>query len=162
MQETVSKAEQAIITFFNEYKTPPQRKMARHQNDVYGCPTTSSSSSTTTPTPTPSCTLRIADPDQGIVAQGCICGSTTLPLLTVSSFTDQAQSCAYTAIPSLSSLEHSPAPARLVPWLAVSRTRLRVLLSMAAQLQRRHRHRRRFVPRASMELTQAVAGSAMV
>ena len=31
---------------------------------------------------------------------GCICGSSTLPLLTVPSATDMAQSCSYTAIPS--------------------------------------------------------------
>ncbi|CAD6576350.1 MAG: hypothetical protein ASARMPREDX12_007855 [Alectoria sarmentosa] len=36
MQDTVSKAEQAVITYFNKYKTPPQRKMAKRQNDVYG------------------------------------------------------------------------------------------------------------------------------
>ena len=96
MQDTVSKAEQAVITYFNKYKTPPQRMMFKRQNDVYGCPTTSLASSTT---PTPSCTIQNSDPDQGIAGQGCICGSTTLPLLTVSSATDQAQSCAYTAIP---------------------------------------------------------------
>ena len=96
MQDTVSKAEQAVITYFNKYKTPPQRKMVKRQNDVYGCPTTSSASSSTT---TPSCTLQNSDPDQGIAGRGCICGSTTLPLLTVSSATDPAQSCAYTAIP---------------------------------------------------------------
>ncbi|SLM39732.1 hypothetical protein LPUS_10336 [Lasallia pustulata] len=98
MQDAVSKAEQAVITYFNKYKTLPQRKMAKRQNDVYGCPTTSPPSSTT-PTPTPSCTLQNEDPDQGIAGRGCICGSTTLPLLTVPSATDPAQSCAYTAIP---------------------------------------------------------------
>ena len=98
MQNTVTIAEQAIITYFNRFKTPPQRKMAKRQTDVYGCPTTSPLSSTT-PTPTPSCILQDSDPDQGIAGQGCICGSTTLPLLTISSATDLAQSCAYTAIP---------------------------------------------------------------
>lgn len=96
MQDTVSNAEQAVITYFDKYKAPPQRKMAKRQDDVYGCPTKSPLSSTM---PTPSCTLQNADPDQGIGGRGCICGSTTLPLLTVPSATDPAQSCAYTAIP---------------------------------------------------------------
>ena len=36
----------------------------------------------------------------GINAQGCICDSTTLPLISVSSATNDEQSCAYTAMPS--------------------------------------------------------------
>ncbi|KAL9093276.1 MAG: hypothetical protein Q9165_004017 [Trypethelium subeluteriae] len=48
----------------------------------------------------PSCTLQNEDPDQGINNRGCICGSTTLPLLTVPSATDESQSCSYTAMPS--------------------------------------------------------------
>ncbi|KAL9091473.1 MAG: hypothetical protein Q9165_004859 [Trypethelium subeluteriae] len=66
-------------------------------------------SSETTPTsrlpvivtapPLPSCTLQNDDPDQGINAQGCICGTTTLPLLTIPSATDPAQSCSYKAFP---------------------------------------------------------------
>ena len=43
MQNTVSKAEQAVITYFNKYKTSPQPKMVKRQNDVYGCPTTTPS-----------------------------------------------------------------------------------------------------------------------
>ena len=97
MQDAVSNAEQAVINYFGKYKAPPQRKMIKRQNDMYGCLTTSSPSSSITPTP--SCTLQNEDPDQGIAGRGCICGSTTLPLLTVPSATDPAQSCAYTAIP---------------------------------------------------------------
>jgi hypothetical protein len=48
----------------------------------------------------PSCTLQNEDPDQGINARGCVCGSTTLPLLTVPHATAGSQSCSYTAIPS--------------------------------------------------------------
>ncbi|KAL9076016.1 MAG: hypothetical protein Q9157_003818 [Trypethelium eluteriae] len=47
-----------------------------------------------------SCTLQNEDPDQGIDARGCICGTTILPVLTVSSATDDSQSCSYTALPS--------------------------------------------------------------
>lgn len=64
--------------------------------------TTSSPPTITTAPPMPSCSLQNEDPDQGINTQGCICGSTTLPLLTVASPTDDAQSCAYTALPSSS------------------------------------------------------------
>ena len=102
MQDTVSNAEKALIDFHKKYTTPPQRKMAKRQTDIYGCPTTSAPSSTTptpTPTPTPQCTLQNEDPDQGIFTQGCVCGSTTLPLLNLTSATADAQSCAYTALP---------------------------------------------------------------
>lgn len=106
MQAAVSKAEQAVITYFNKYKTPPQRKMAKRQNDIYGCPTTTTSppsSMTSAPASTISCTLQDSDPDQGIAGRGCICGvvggTTTLSVLTVPSATDPTQSCAYTTIP---------------------------------------------------------------
>ena len=99
MQPTVSKAEQEIINYFNQFKTPPSRKMVKRQGDIYGCSTTSPPSSSVTAAPTPSCSLQNEDPDQGIAGRGCICGSTTLPLLTVTSATDPAQSCAYTALP---------------------------------------------------------------
>ena len=61
---------------------------------------TSSPPITTTAPAKPSCSLQNEDPDQGINTQGCICGSKTLPLLTVASPTDDSQSCAYTAWPS--------------------------------------------------------------
>ncbi|MCJ1403190.1 hypothetical protein MMC11_006413 [Xylographa trunciseda] len=97
MQDSISKAEQAIISYFNKYKTPPQRKMAKRQNDVYGCPTISPlSSPTPTTTPMPSCALQNPDPDQGIAGREYIYGSTTIPLLTVPFATDPAHSCAYT------------------------------------------------------------------
>lgn len=102
MPNAVSNAENALINYHKTYTTPPQRKMAKRQTDIYGCPTAAAASSTTptpTPTPTPSCTLQNEDPDQGIFTQGCICGSTTLSLLNVTSATDPAQSCAYTALP---------------------------------------------------------------
>lgn len=84
MQDTVSDTEQPIITYFNQYKTPPQRKMAKRnsgwlhekrQTDVYGCPKTSAPSITA---PTSSCYLQNDEPDQGIAGRGCVCGSTTL------------------------------------------------------------------------------------
>ena len=50
----------------------------------------------------PSCSLQNQDPDQGIYAQGCVCGSTTLPLLTISDAAAASQSCSYTVIPTSS------------------------------------------------------------
>lgn len=50
----------------------------------------------------PSCSLQNQDPDQGITSRGCICSSTTLPLLTAKSATDQSQSCHYIATPTKS------------------------------------------------------------
>ncbi|ORX98422.1 hypothetical protein BCR34DRAFT_668699 [Clohesyomyces aquaticus] len=47
----------------------------------------------------PSCSKQNQDPDHRIYKEACICGSTTLPLLSVTSLTDQAQYCAYTAMP---------------------------------------------------------------
>lgn len=67
-----------------------------------GARTTKAPPATTAGPSMPSCTLRNQDPDQGINAQGCICGSTTLPLLMVASPTNDSQSCAYTAMPSSS------------------------------------------------------------
>lgn len=63
---------------------------------------------TETPPPTtiapsmPSCSLQNMDPDAGILSRGCVCGSTTLPLLTITGATDASQSCSYTAMPSSS------------------------------------------------------------
>lgn len=163
MQGVVKNAEQAIIDFFNKYKTPPERKitkknsrwlLGKRQNDIYGCATTTlGPSASATSQPTPSCTLKNEDPDHGIVGRGCICGSTTLSLLTVPSATDPAQSCSYTAIPTTTAATKSPllrqpiqALVRPVLWWAVSRINLRVHHSRAALLQfrrqppRHHRH----------------------
>ena len=100
-EKKVHDAEQALITYHLNNKSPPQRKMAKRQTDIDGCQTTSAPSapSSTTLAPPPSCTLQNEDPDQGIFTQGCICGSTTLPLLNLTSATADAQSCAYTALP---------------------------------------------------------------
>ena len=97
-EKKVNDAEQALIAYHLQYKSPPQRKLAKRQIYIDGCSTTSAPSSPT-PAPTPSCTLQNEDPDQGIFTQGCICGSTTLPLLNLTSATADAQSCAYTALP---------------------------------------------------------------
>ena len=71
----------------------------RRRNDSVAC-AMATNNPTTTALPMPSCTLQNEDPDQGINNRGCICGSTTLPLLTVTSATDESQSCSYTAMPS--------------------------------------------------------------
>jgi hypothetical protein len=52
--------------------------------------------------PMPACSLQNEDPDQGINARGCICGSVTLPLLTITPEVDESSSCSYTAMPSSS------------------------------------------------------------
>ena len=100
MQSTVQAVEQALIDYHNKYKSAPQSKKNKRnphgkRQDAADCPITSAP----TATPTPQCTLQNEDPDQGINSRGCICGSATLPLLTVTSATDEAQSCAYTTIP---------------------------------------------------------------
>lgn len=107
MEPFVTGAENAILSFHDRYKAPPQRKKSRRDiGSSYGkrqiaadCSITSPPTLTPTPTPAPSCSLQNEDPDQGINARGCVCGSTTLPLLTLTSVTDDAQSCSYTAIP---------------------------------------------------------------
>ena len=100
MQSTVHDVEQELITYHNKYKASPQRRKNKRnphgkRQDAADCPITSAP----TAAPTPQCTLQNEDPDQGINARGCICGSATLPLLTVTSVTDDAQSCAYTTLP---------------------------------------------------------------
>lgn len=103
MQGFVNNAEQAIISLHGKYSAPPQRKKSRRDIALsYGKRQVAPNCSITSapaPTPAPSCTLQNEDPDQGINARGCICGTTTLPLLTLISATAAAQSCAYTAIP---------------------------------------------------------------
>ena len=71
-----------------------------------GAQTTAVGPQTTTAPPTTiapvmlSCFLQNESPEQGIDAKGCICGTRTLPLLTVEAPTDISQSCSYTAWPS--------------------------------------------------------------
>ena len=63
-------------------------------------PTSTQSSASPVITSAPAlCTLQEEDPDQGIDARGCVCGTLTLPLLTVPAATDQSQSCSYTVLP---------------------------------------------------------------
>lgn len=61
--------------------------------------TISAPSAPSTSASTPHCTVHNEKAKQGILGKGCVCGSTTLPLLTVPSATDPAQSCAYTSSP---------------------------------------------------------------
>lgn len=108
--------EDAIVKMHGEYANAP-RKLRRTADAKYShigrnaprddCPgPTQTQASSTAPPPTPAptidCEMQHQDPDQGITAMGCICGSTTLPLLTVKDATDMSQSCAYTALPSTS------------------------------------------------------------
>jgi hypothetical protein len=114
--------EKAIVVYHHSMANAP-RKLRRKQNakfshirrgnDTNACvpqtPTPTVTNSTLiTPPPTtsapimPSCSMQNEDPDQGIDARGCICGSTTLPLLTISNPVHDSDSCSYTAMPSSS------------------------------------------------------------
>ena len=99
----VDLAEQEIIKYHNKYKTAPEQgKRKRNYGSVFGKRQAIANCSITAapaPASTPSCSLQNQDPDQGITARGCVCDGTTLPLLTVASVTNDAQSCAYTTIP---------------------------------------------------------------
>ena len=117
MQAKVTEIENEILNQHKSNANPPRFvKKRANSRTVHikrqGTPTkcTQSQSTITPPPPpppppsppTPSCHLQNEDPDQGINEQGCICGSSTLPLLTVSNATMDDQSCAYTAMPSSS------------------------------------------------------------
>jgi hypothetical protein len=134
MADDVDTAEQEIIKYHNTYKDAPKNKkraVLRPRQSGAACAISSGASTggstgvpkttgittgpstmlTTTkpPAPTISCYLQNEDPDQGINGRGCICGSTTLPLLTVSNAKDPDASCAYTALPSSSQSDPIPA-----------------------------------------------------
>jgi hypothetical protein len=118
MQSRVISAEKAIIDYHNSYantswlirkRLGAKYSHIKRQGASAACATaTGTAAKTTAPPPTtaalsmPSCSLQKQDPDQGINKMGCVCGSTTLPLLTVTSATDESQSCSYTAMPSSS------------------------------------------------------------
>ena len=102
-QSSTTDVEKAIQDFHKKYQSPPsKRRKARREmkngkrQDSSACPAISSAPAM------PTCVLQNEDPDQGINARGCVCGSTTLPLLTITSATNQDQSCSYTAIPTTS------------------------------------------------------------
>lgn len=104
MQSRVTAAETEVIRYHKANKNPS--RFVRRRLNVEGSPRHSkvkrqacSQISTTSAPAMPSCILQNEDPDQGIDTQGCICGSTTLPLLTVAAATNEDQSCAYTAMP---------------------------------------------------------------
>jgi hypothetical protein len=120
-----SGVEDAIMDYHKSMGNAP-RKLRKKQNAKYShikrdgasnacvtqtpTPTSSQNSqnSTITPPPTtaapsmPSCSMQNEDPDQGIDARGCVCGSMTLPLLTISNPVHDSDSCSYTAMPSSS------------------------------------------------------------
>ncbi|KAJ4348831.1 uncharacterized protein N0V89_010209 [Didymosphaeria variabile] len=124
--QAVKKVEDAIVGYHRKFANGP-RKFRRRQDAKYShirrnaprddcaAPTpadvTTTTAPSTTPPPTISCELQHEDPDQGINQMGCICGSTTLPLLTVTDATIDWQSCDYTVLPTSSianpiSIEH--------------------------------------------------------
>ena len=63
-------------------------------------PTITKPTNTSPPTGSPSCYIQNQDPDQGITARGCKCGTVTLPFLSIAgSVTRDDQYCSYTAWP---------------------------------------------------------------
>jgi hypothetical protein len=115
----VKDVEDAIVAYHRQFANAP-RLLRKKQNakyshikrdaptDACATPTPTTAQGTDAPPPTtpapnmPSCSLQNQDPDQGIDARGCVCGSMTIPLLTISDATDESQSCSYTAMPSSS------------------------------------------------------------
>ncbi|KAF2795961.1 hypothetical protein K505DRAFT_359715 [Melanomma pulvis-pyrius CBS 109.77] len=115
----VQGVEDAIVAYHGQFANAP-RLLRKKQNvkyshikrdaptDACAAPTPTTAQGTdalppTTPAPNmPSCSLQNEDPDKGIDARGCVCGSTTLPLMTMPDATDDSQSCSYTAIPTSS------------------------------------------------------------
>lgn len=102
-QTITSNVESELQKLHQKYQSPPSKRRKVRRMMRNGKRQSPSPCPTITPGPAmPTCSLRNEDPDQGINAQGCICGSTTLPLLTVPSATHQDQSCSYTAFPTSS------------------------------------------------------------
>lgn len=102
-ESTTTNVESELQKYHKKYQSPPTKRRKARRSMRNGkrqapssCPTITSASSM------PTCSLQEEDPDQGINTQGCICGSSTLPLLTVASATNQDQSCSYTAFPTSS------------------------------------------------------------
>ncbi|KAJ5168164.1 uncharacterized protein N7482_003758 [Penicillium canariense] len=56
----------------------------------------------------PSCSMKDADPDEGLNSAQCICNGVTLPLLTPTHVTMVTQSCDYTAIPTSGHITTTP------------------------------------------------------
>lgn len=89
------------------HKNFATRPMKRVKRDATAC-SFSITAAPPNPSPAPtkapslSCSLQNEDPDEGIDDRGCVCGSTTLPLLTVTDATDASQSCSYTEMPTKS------------------------------------------------------------
>lgn len=107
MQQRANAADQAVVDLHKKFAVAPKLRkrqtgtmrlpVRRRQDDVNlkAC----AASTTTASASIPQCTLQRANPDEGVNVEGCICGSTTLPLLTVGKVTFDGQSCSYTALP---------------------------------------------------------------
>ena len=99
-ESNVDNIEKAIIAFHDKYKSAPSaRKLKRDPYNKRQAPTGCAITAPPAPTSSLHCSLQNEDPDQGITARGCVCGSATLPLLTITSVTEETQSCAYTTLP---------------------------------------------------------------
>ncbi len=69
-------------------------------------PATTTQTANITPAPTISCSLQNEDPDQGINTNYCVCSGSTFPVLSVdATATGPDASCAYTALPSASTIQ---------------------------------------------------------
>ncbi|KAF2650990.1 hypothetical protein K491DRAFT_730354 [Lophiostoma macrostomum CBS 122681] len=94
---------------FIKQREVPRFSHIKRQGLNASCPTaTISGTSTETAPPTtsappmPSCSYLYAAPDNGIEMNACVCGSVTLPPLTLTNAPNQEASCSYTAMPSSS------------------------------------------------------------
>lgn len=96
-QSSTINIESELQQLHQKYQTPPSKRRKTRRGRFIQARSPCLTNSTAPPMPT--CSMQNEDPDQGINTQGCICGSTTLPLITVANATDPGQSCSYTALP---------------------------------------------------------------
>ncbi|KAL8747738.1 MAG: hypothetical protein Q9190_000437, partial [Brigantiaea leucoxantha] len=105
MQDKVTAIETEIQNYYMTSANAPRFVKKRTNSKTVhikrqGTPSSCPQSTITPPPSMPPCYLQNEDPDQGIIQRGCICGSSTLPLLTLPDATVVDQSCSYTAMPS--------------------------------------------------------------
>jgi len=110
MEDLAKKVDEAVKDLHVKYASATKLRkrqtgrmrspIRRRDNETSNCLSSAITSSTITSSPSlPKCTLQNEDPDQGINDRGCICGTITLPLVTLTDMADVDQSCGYTALP---------------------------------------------------------------
>jgi hypothetical protein len=99
-EKFMGEVDSSIQTLHQKFAARPMKV----KRDASACQFSTTAISTTMPPTTPppampSCYMQEMDPGQGINEQGCVCGSTTLPLLPNSGAANVFESCSYTAMP---------------------------------------------------------------